>query len=401
MATTPLASSPSTGDSSNSSTTAAKKSTASQQVEQSQNRGDDTTTYSDPSGAIFSLYLARASKFDDENVENWKGGADSILVFVRFPRRPNDTGLFSSTVASLIAVSYPNLQQDPNTTTENLLAQISRQLSSAFPNGTSPAASPPTQDPFSPSATVVFINSVWFLSLVLSLTCALIATLLQRWARRYLQMIQRNHAPHDRAHIREYFYRGALKFHIFGLVETLPLLLLVSVFLFFAGLIAFAFHANHTVAWFTVATVGFCSLSYIALTLMPLKYHDCPYHTPFTSFLWYSAQIIPRSFLSVLYHGAQQLHDRWGTVSNEMVESFRHRYENKVKSFSDGMTSMLENSAKRISMDIYKKNARPDTSLAQQRPRLGGICGWYPWSVRVQDLRHAQQQRLGHTAYHS
>ncbi|KAH9007413.1 hypothetical protein EDB83DRAFT_2302232, partial [Lactarius deliciosus] len=214
MATAP--SSPSTGDD-----------TAPQRVEQSEN---STTTYSDPSGAIFSLYLARASKFDDENVENWKGGADDILVF---------TGLFSSTVASLIAVSYPNLQQDPNTTTENLLAQISRQLSSAFPNGTSPAASPPTQDPFSPSATVVFINSVWFLSLVLSLTCALIATLLQQWARRYLQMIQRNHAPHDRAHIREYFYRGALKFHIFGLVETLPLLLLVSVFLFFAGLTAF------------------------------------------------------------------------------------------------------------------------------------------------------------------
>ncbi|KAH8991210.1 hypothetical protein EDB92DRAFT_1798310, partial [Lactarius akahatsu] len=271
MATAPLAPSPSTGDSSNSSTTAAKKSTSPQPVEQSQNRGDGTTTYSDPSGAIFSLYLARASKFDDENVENWKGGADSILVF---------TGLFSSTVASLIAVSYPNLQPDPNTTTESLLAQISRQLSSAFPNGTSPAASLPTQGPFSPSATVVFINSVWFLSLVLSLTCALIATLLQQWARRYLQMIQRNHAPHDRAHIREYFSRGARKFHIFGLVETLPLLLLVSVFLFFAGLIAFAFHANHTVAWFTVGTVAFCSLSYIALTLMPLIYHDCPYHTP-------------------------------------------------------------------------------------------------------------------------
>ncbi|KAH9033188.1 hypothetical protein EDB83DRAFT_2296495 [Lactarius deliciosus] len=359
MATAPLASSPSTGDSSNSSTTAAKKSTAPQQVEQSQRRGDDTTTYSDPSGAIFSLYLARASKFDDENVENWKGGADDILIF---------TGLFSSTVASLIAVSYPNLQQDPNTNTENLLAQISRQLSSAFPNGTSPAASPPTQDPFSPSATVVFINSVWFLSLVLSLTCALIATLLQQWARRYLQLIQRNHAPHDRAHIREYFYRGALKFHIFGLVETLPLLLLVSVFLFFAGLIAFALHANHTVAWFTVATVGFCSLSYIALTLMPLKYHDCPYHTPFTSFLWYSAQIIPRSFLSVLYHGAKQLHDRWGTVSDEMVESFRHRYESKVKSFSEGIDILCSRTRLNSIRWTYIKNARPDTSLAQQRP---------------------------------
>ena len=52
--------------------------------------GDDgtdpkETTYSDPSGAIFSMYISRALKFDHENVENWKGGADGILVFVRFP----------------------------------------------------------------------------------------------------------------------------------------------------------------------------------------------------------------------------------------------------------------------------------------------------------------------------
>ncbi|KAH9013845.1 hypothetical protein EDB85DRAFT_2215855, partial [Lactarius pseudohatsudake] len=174
------------------------------------------------------MYITRALKFDDENVENWKGGADSILVF---------TGLFSSTVATFITISYPNLQQDPNVTTQSLLAQISRQLSNATNNGTVPAASPCTQASFTPSASAVFVNSVWFLSLVLSLTCALIATLLQQWARRYLQMIQRNHAPHVRAHIREYFSRGAHRFRIFGLVEALPFLILISVLLFFTGLV--------------------------------------------------------------------------------------------------------------------------------------------------------------------
>ncbi|KAH8991213.1 hypothetical protein EDB92DRAFT_1798428, partial [Lactarius akahatsu] len=211
--------------------------TGPQRLDPPQKTGDDTTasretTYSDPSGAIFSIYLTHASKFDDEDVENWKGGADGILVF---------TGLFSSTVASLIALSFPSLQPDPNATVESLLANISQQLSTT--NGTSPAASPSTQVPpkFSPPALAVFVNSVWFLSLVLSLTCALIATLLQQWARGYRQIIQRNHAPHVRAHIREYLSRGAHKFGIFGLVKALPLLLLISVFLFFAGLVAFAF----------------------------------------------------------------------------------------------------------------------------------------------------------------
>ncbi|KAH9173683.1 hypothetical protein EDB89DRAFT_2228551 [Lactarius sanguifluus] len=313
-------------------------------------------TNSSPSGAraIFSMYLTHASKFDDEDVENWKGGADDILIF---------TGLFSATVASLIALSYPNLQQGPNATTEYLLAQISQQLSSAITNGTSPVASPPTQSPFSPSVTMVFINSVWFLSLVLSLTCALIATLLQQWARRYRQIIQRNHPPQVRAQIREYFSQGARKFRIFLLVETLPLLLLVSVFLFFSGLVAFAFLANRTVACVAAATVGFCAFSYIALTLMPLKYHDCPYHTPFTSLIWYSAQIIPRSVFSVLYHGAKLWYDRWGSDGENIVKSFRDRSKNKAKS----LTTMLENSAKRVSMDIYKTLAQTLHWLSEDR----------------------------------
>ena len=43
----------------------------------------EKTTYSDSSGAIFSMYISRAQKFDEENAENWKGGAEGILVFVR------------------------------------------------------------------------------------------------------------------------------------------------------------------------------------------------------------------------------------------------------------------------------------------------------------------------------
>ncbi|KAH8981408.1 hypothetical protein EDB92DRAFT_188310 [Lactarius akahatsu] len=56
------------------------------------------------------------TKFEDEkNVESWNKSAEGILVF---------TGLFSSTVATFIALSYPTLQQDPNVTTQLLLAQI-------------------------------------------------------------------------------------------------------------------------------------------------------------------------------------------------------------------------------------------------------------------------------------
>ncbi|KAN0130536.1 hypothetical protein V8E53_011622 [Lactarius tabidus] len=298
------------------------------------------TTYSDASGRIFNFYATCAEKMDQENVENWKDGADTILVFI---------GLFSSTVATFIAISYPSLQQDPNVVTQSLLAQISQQLSSANANGSISAANPSTQNPFSPSASVVFVNSVWFLSLVLSLTCALMATLLRQWARRYLQIVRQNHQAHIRAHIREYFYQGARRFGLFGLAELLPSLLIISVLLFFAGLVVFAFLGNHTVAKFTLAIVGFCFLSYIIFTLMPLVFHDCPYWTPLTTVLWFASQKIRLAFYWVRDCGATYL------LSKGRVKLYRETHEKKAKLWSEDMVSQLQDSAKRTSMEIYTK----------------------------------------------
>ena len=42
-------------------------------------------TYSDSSGALFSMYLSRAENYDKERAENWKADADGILIFVRPP----------------------------------------------------------------------------------------------------------------------------------------------------------------------------------------------------------------------------------------------------------------------------------------------------------------------------
>ena len=258
-------------------------------------------------------------------------------------------------MAALITISYPTLRQDPDDITHSLLSQISQQLYNT--NHSISVANPPTQNSFSPSAVAVFINSVWFLSLVLSLTCAIMATLLQQWARRYLQIIQRNHAPHVRAHIREYFFRGTDKFGIVGLAELLPFLLLISVFLFFAGLVGFAFQANHTVAYITLALVAICFLAYIYLTLTPLfnlKFSpNCPYYTSLTSILLFTAQNFALSFSSVLYHSAEYLKEK-SLVSADSVKRYREWYEKKAKSRSEDVITKLSNLAtKSISLDIY------------------------------------------------
>ena len=129
-----------------------------------------------------------------------------------------------------------------------------------------------------PATAAMFVNSVRFVSLVLSLMGALMDTM--RRTRRYHQLTQwRYPPPSPRTHSR-YFARGADRFHISKLVEALPALLLISALLFFSGLIVFAFRGNIIVACITVTIIAFCVFKNI-LTLARLIIHDCPYQTPF------------------------------------------------------------------------------------------------------------------------
>src|SRR6266702_672308 len=133
-------------------------------------------------------------------------------------------GLFS-TVATFIAISYRNFQQDPNVTTQSL-ALILQQLSSATSNGSSTnTASPSTQSSFVPPSSVGLVPQPRAQSHMRAY-CHSFATMGP-------QVFQRNHAPHVRAHIREYFARGARRFGISELVELLPSLFLISLLLFF------------------------------------------------------------------------------------------------------------------------------------------------------------------------
>ncbi|KAI9439503.1 hypothetical protein H4582DRAFT_1797974, partial [Lactarius indigo] len=220
---------------------------------------------------LFSVYLSQADKFDKEQSESWKGDTEGILVF---------TGLFSATVAAFIIESYKQLQPNSSDTTVLLLAQISQQLA-ALSNGTfiTIPSTLPSQT-FRPSASAVRVNTLWFLSLTLSLTCALLATLMQQWVRRYLQVSQRWYGPYKRARIRTFFAEGVERFGLPRAVEALPALLRASVFLFFAGLVDFLVNINHRVAIALISAVAMGASAYFLCTALPLMYPNSPYQTP-------------------------------------------------------------------------------------------------------------------------
>src|SRR5260221_10812496 len=101
---------------------------------------------------------------------------------------------------------------------------------------------------FSPPKYAVWVNSLWFSSLAISLNCALLATLLQQWARRYVTITQTpRYGLHKRARIRAFFAEGVDKLYVHWAVEGVPALLHLSLALFLAGLLIFLCNVDHTV----------------------------------------------------------------------------------------------------------------------------------------------------------
>ena len=128
----------------------------------------------------------------------------------------------------------------------------------------------------------------------MSLSCALLATSLQQWARRYIRLSQpARRTPEKRARMRAYHYNGVENMHIPWAVEGLPTLLHLSLFLFFGGLAIFLFNVDEEVFTCVACWIGLFLIVYGLITVLPLFRHDCPYYTPLSKPAWYLYLGIP------------------------------------------------------------------------------------------------------------
>ena len=107
--------------------------------------------------------------------------------------------------------------------------------------------------------------------------------------------------------MRAYFANGADKMRTPWAVEGLPTLLHLALFLFFVGLGIFLFNVHREVFIFVVSWIGFFSIVYGLITLLPLIRHDSPYNTPLSMpalFLYdailYVACIVPRAIITYI-----------------------------------------------------------------------------------------------------
>ncbi|KAJ7056170.1 hypothetical protein C8F01DRAFT_377057, partial [Mycena amicta] len=229
---------------------------------------------------LWAVYVSEAEKYDKSLVESWKSDMEGMLIFA---------GLFSASLTAFIVESYKTLTPDSGDATVQLLAQISQQLSSAAngtiytPDGSSAVHTAPR--------TAIVCNVLWFLSLGLSLTCALVATLLEQWARDFLHRAEMRSSPIVRARIYSYLYYGLKRFQMHTVVDIIPLLLHAALLLFFGGLVAFLLPINHVVAGVAAGILLVVLCIYITLTVLPIWSLDCPYRTPLTNGVWRLMQL--------------------------------------------------------------------------------------------------------------
>ncbi|KAJ6494357.1 hypothetical protein C8R45DRAFT_824598, partial [Mycena sanguinolenta] len=184
---------------------------------------------------IWSIYVGEAERYDAALVESWKADMEGMLIF---------SGLFSASLTAFLIESYKDLQPDSGDQTVAGIALLSRQLAAIASDTTFVLPPSPT---FTPTAGSLWCNALWFISLSLSLTCALLVTLVEQWAREFLHKTEMRPSPLRRARVFSFLYFGLKHFRMHTIVDAIPFLLHASLLLFFAGLVAFLLPVNRII----------------------------------------------------------------------------------------------------------------------------------------------------------
>ena len=256
---------------------------------------------------LWSLYGKEAKSHDEARIKTLKGDMDGVLIFVCalcFSALPGLTslafqaGLFSAVLTAFVVLKIQDLKVNPadksafyQNQTVYMLDRISQQLASTG-DQISANYNPPLPYPtFRPSASDRRVNIVWLISLVCSLSAALLATLVQQWVRAYMRVFQQSSNPLKTARIRQFLFEGAQRLPT--VAEFVPWLIHISLVLFFWGLGDLIFQIDKTSFITTVVPILVCVCLYFYCVLESIRNPQSPYRTPFSAFIWFLIQKLP------------------------------------------------------------------------------------------------------------
>ena len=265
-------------------------------------------------------------------------------------------------------MTVQDIRPNPQDTSNFYLARINQQLSKQLNEPQDPIPTSLSNNPaqsFSAPTSAVWINGLWFLSLVISLTCALMATLLQQWARCYLEVAYPRYSPHKRARIRAFYSEGVENLHVPWTVEALPTLLHVSLFLFFAGLAVFLFNVHLSIFGVVTAWIGICVILYSCLTFLLIIRKNSPYSGPLSTLFSFCVTGMRHVFL--------HLPRTFGRNHRSVAYSFHPFSHSMLKTAEDHALKLRRNIDFRALMWTFK-SLDEDGELQEFFEGLPGLC---------------------------
>ncbi|KAF8601178.1 hypothetical protein BDV93DRAFT_422696, partial [Ceratobasidium sp. AG-I] len=182
-----------------------------------------------PDATIWQLYLEEADEHDQELVKSRHASLDMLLLFA---------ALFSAILTGFLIESKTLLQPDSADVSAALLLRIAQsqhrmELGLSLPMDT-PSVNVPS---FTPSLSARWLNGIWFTSLALSLSAALIAMLGKEWLTAFVS--SRPRPPQSHALLRQSRLEGLESWWALHIIALLPSLLHMSLFLFAIGLVLY------------------------------------------------------------------------------------------------------------------------------------------------------------------
>jgi hypothetical protein len=177
--------------------------------------------------------------------------------------------LFAGILTAFLIDSRQDLTENPQ---EQLLKEIVNILRNTTDTST-----------FQPDPSSINVNGLWFASFTLTLISALGGVLAKGWLAKYNPASNREQSSDAcERHLRAL---RARQWRLEPFITGIPLLIQVSLFLFFAGLII-QIRGNDVRIWSTVVIlVGLVGLMYFVGTWLPWFSPACPFQTPFSDFL--------------------------------------------------------------------------------------------------------------------
>ena len=115
---------------------------------------------------------------------------------------------------------------------------------------------------------------------------ALLVIFIQQWAHSYLRATPKGLSSRTQVHIHTFYKNGLNGWRFATTVTAAPMLIHASLLLFFAGFSVWLVNINHTVGWFVTSWLGLGICGYASVTLLPIFYHDTPYHSPLSPLIW-------------------------------------------------------------------------------------------------------------------